>query len=151
MLKKQQLQKVALFDFQTVWEIVWSALVLYIKLPVLLQNISIQMKTKEMWQFQSNIPNFGSSAATKKKFDFFSYNFFWPIYLPLRCILRYICIKNNFTLDWFTHGFMVKPKWHPGYHDDEESWDVDGNDIVRKLTLESHVHCKAAVLAWKGN
>ena len=44
---------------------------------------------------------------------------------------------------------MVQPEWHPGDHDDHEGRDVDGDDVVRDLTLERHIHREATVLSCK--
>ncbi len=45
---------------------------------------------------------------------------------------------------------MVQPEGHPGYHDDEEGGDVDGDDVVGDLPPESHVHGEAAIGAGGG-
>ena len=42
---------------------------------------------------------------------------------------------------------MIQPEGHPRDHDDHERGDVDGDDVVRKLTIESHVHGQTAVVA----
>ena len=42
---------------------------------------------------------------------------------------------------------MIQPERHPRHHDNEEGWDVDGDDVIRDLALESHVHSQAAVTA----
>ncbi len=49
-----------------------------------------------------------------------------------------------------THRFVVQPEGHPGYHDNEEGGDVDGDDVVGDLPPESHVHGEAAVGAGGG-
>ena len=40
---------------------------------------------------------------------------------------------------------MVQPEGHPGDADRHEGGDVDGEDIVRQLSLELHVDREAAV------
>ncbi len=42
---------------------------------------------------------------------------------------------------------MIEPEGHPGDHDDHEGRDVNGDDVVRQLTLERHVHCQTTVVA----
>ena len=45
---------------------------------------------------------------------------------------------------------MVQPEGHPGDTDRHEGGDVDGEDIVRQLSLELHVDREAAVDARGG-
>ena len=46
---------------------------------------------------------------------------------------------------------MIQPKWHPRYHHDHESWNVDGDYVIWQLSIESHVDSQTAVDAWKLN
>ncbi len=54
---------------------------------------------------------------------------------------------------WILHALayyyriMVQPEGHPGDHDDHQGGDVDGDDVVGDLALESHVHSQTAVFA----
>ena len=45
---------------------------------------------------------------------------------------------------------MVQPEGHPGDADRHEGGDVDGEDVVRQLSLELHVDREAAVDAGGG-
>ena len=40
---------------------------------------------------------------------------------------------------------VVQPEGHPGHTDSHEGRDVDGEDVIRQLSLELHVHREAAV------
>ena len=44
---------------------------------------------------------------------------------------------------------MVQPEGHPRGEDDDDGGEVDGEEVVGDLTLESHVHRQAAVLPCK--
>ena len=40
---------------------------------------------------------------------------------------------------------MVQPERHPGHTDRHEGGDVDGEDVVRQLPLELHVHGETGI------
>ena len=49
----------------------------------------------------------------------------------------------------YSYRFVVQPERHPGHHDDEKRRDVDGDDVVRDLTLEGHVNSQTGIPACK--
>ena len=40
---------------------------------------------------------------------------------------------------------MVQPEGHPGHADDHECGDIDGDNVIRELSLELHVHAQTGI------